>query len=429
MARVVVIMLDGLRHDFVDAIRTPCLAAFAQRAECFSSHRSVFPSTTRVVSAAFATGCQPGQNELQGNSFALMEAGSLVLHDAGHPDFLQHKRRVTGRALAVPTLAERLAGHGGVVVFNNVSPGAAYAHDPDGHGYVYHRAGGFGPGRVPLPEAEQLRITLGGEGDAVMARRFIEAVCRGRAALSVLWLSEPDTTQHAAPLGSPQHLETLKGADALAGAVIDAVQSRVEDGEDILTVVGSDHGHQTVADVIDIDAALIEAGLKRGEGSSDVVVAANGTAALIHVDPDCADRIGAIERFLCDQDWVGHVFAKEELAGIGQRAAHGLAVAISMAASPDNNDFGVPGLSFAVKPAGGKPDRHGCGQHGGLGTFEQSPLLLIAGCGFRPGSVRTDPTSIVDIAPTILSHLGLTSEGMNGRALQVPSSQPVESLP
>jgi hypothetical protein len=87
----------------------------------------MFPSATRVVSASFATGCTPARHELAGNTLALLEDGRLVYHDAGHPDFLQHKRRVTGRSLAVPTLAERLGSHGGMIMFSNVSPGAAYA--------------------------------------------------------------------------------------------------------------------------------------------------------------------------------------------------------------------------------------------------------------------------------------------------------------
>ena len=50
-------------------------------------------------------------------------------------------------------MAERLSGHGGMILFSNVSPGAAYAHDPDGYGYVYHRAARSAPAasasRVP----------------------------------------------------------------------------------------------------------------------------------------------------------------------------------------------------------------------------------------------------------------------------------------
>ena len=99
----------------------------------------------------------------------------------GRPDFLQHKRKVTGRSLAVPTLAERLSTRGGAVIFSNVSPGAAYAHDPDGYGHVYHRAGSFGPGRIPLPDAEQMRVEPDLDGDRKMTERFIREVLFERA--------------------------------------------------------------------------------------------------------------------------------------------------------------------------------------------------------------------------------------------------------
>jgi hypothetical protein len=101
---------------------------------------------------------------------ALLEAGVLVPHDAGLPDFLQHKRALTGRTLAEPTLAERVAPHGGAVIFSNVSPGAAYAHDPDGFGHLHHRAGSFTPGRIP---AGRLPVALDAAGDRTMTERFI----------------------------------------------------------------------------------------------------------------------------------------------------------------------------------------------------------------------------------------------------------------
>src|SRR5688572_30726898 len=126
MRRVVVAVLDGLRRDLITEAHMPALTRFARRSQVFAAHRSMFPSATRVVSASFATGCTPARHELQGNALALLEEGRLVYHDAGHPDFLQHKRRATGRSLAVPTLAERLSPHGGMVLFSNVSPGAAY---------------------------------------------------------------------------------------------------------------------------------------------------------------------------------------------------------------------------------------------------------------------------------------------------------------
>src|SRR5262245_54393219 len=146
MHRAIVVVLDGLRRDFLSESETPRLISLMRTAEFFPSFRSAFPSATRGVSATFATGCFPARHTLQGNAVALLENGTLVPHDVGRPDFLAHKRAVTGHSLAVPTLAERLAPHGGAIIFNNVSPGAARAHDPDGFGHVYHRAFSEAPG-------------------------------------------------------------------------------------------------------------------------------------------------------------------------------------------------------------------------------------------------------------------------------------------
>jgi hypothetical protein len=421
MRRTILVTLDGLRRDQLSATTTPHLMAFSQQAESFADYRTVFPSCTRVVSASIATGCFPARHGLQGNSMVLVEDGVLVPHDAGRPDFLQHKRAVTGCSLAFPTLAERLAPSGGAIIFSNVSPGAAYAHDPDGHGHVYHRAGSFGPGRVPVADAGQLRVQPNLDGDREMTERFIrEVLFERRPALGVLWLGDPDATQHNHPLGSPDYLEALRQSDLRAQQVIDAVQTCRASGEDILLMIGSDHGHQTVTDVIDVEHDLVSAGLKESESSSDVVVSSNGTSALIYVHPDCLDRIAALSAHLDHAEWAGRVVAADELHSIGQASSQHLAFAVSMRASDERNQYGVPGSSLVAKPASGKPDRLGCGQHGGLGTYEQSPFLMISGAGFTPGQQRSNSAAVVDLAPTILSHLRLEAEGMDGTALQRP---------
>lgn len=419
MRRAVIVTMDGLRRDFISEANTPNLVALMKQAERFEDYRTVFPSCTRVVSASLATGCFPARHGLQGNSVALMEDGELVLRDAGHPDFLQHKRRVTGTSLAVPTMAERLKDAGGAVIFSNVSPGAAYAHDPDGHGHVYHRAGSFGPGRVAVAAEEQLVIECDAAGDRHMTERFIdEVLMQRRPALAVLWMGEPDHIQHEAPLGSPEFLKVLAAADAHAGLVVAAVEKLRAEGEDILLVIGSDHGHETVTGIIDIDAELIKAGLKQSEGSPDVVSVSNGTSSLVYVHPDNTDAIGRLREFFAAQDWAGQVFGPEELHVIGQKAEGGLTFAISMAASDAVNEYGVPGSSLAAKPAMGKPDRLGCGQHGGLARYEQSPFLMISGEGFAPMTVRTGQARVIDIAPTVLSHLRVEATGMDGNPLQ-----------
>lgn len=421
MRRVIMVVLDGLRRDFVNEATTPRLTVFMRQAEYFPAFRSAFPSATRIVSATFATGCLPARHTLQGNAVALLEAGVLVPHDVGRPDFLQHKKLVTGQALAVPTLAERLAPHGGAIIFNNVSPGAARAHDPDGFGHVYHRVFSTGPGLKAVDDP--LQVTLDATGDRAMTDRFItEVVQQRRPAFGLLWCGEPDHIQHNVPLGSPEHLAVLREADRHAGMVIDEVARQRDAGDDILLIVASDHGHETVFGIIDVEADLIAAGLKHGPESTDVVAMANGTATLIYLHPDAADRRAALHAYLRNASWASAVFAADELAEVGQAPLHGLAFAVSMAADAGLNAFGVPGRSLVAKPRWDKPDRMGCGQHGGLGAFEQSPVLLIDGPGFTAGGRRSDVVRIVDLAPTILRHLNVAGDGMDGCALSGTST-------
>ena len=407
MKRVVLVILDGLRRDFVDAARTPHLAEFAVRAEWFPQYRTAFPS---------ATGCHPARHTLQGNSMALLEDGILVPHDVGRPDFLRHKRTVTGHALAVPTLAERLAPHGGAVVYSNVSPGAAYTHDPDGFGHVYHRVGSFGPRRAAL---SPLPVTHDAAGDRTMTERFIADVLGARSpALAVLWLAEPDHAQHELPLGSPEHLAVVRKADRCAGMAIDAVERRRAAGDDILLIVGSDHGHETVSGIVDIEAELIAAGLKSGPDSNDMIAVSSGNASLIHLHPDAEHKRERIGDFLASQPWVGRTFDAASLTAVGQAPYNSLAFAVSLKADELTNAYGVPGRSLAARPRWDKPDRLGCGQHGGLAQYEQSPTLLIDGLGFNAGGTRDAPVHVVDLAPSIMRHLGVPAPGMDGQPLQ-----------
>ena len=67
-------------------------------------------------------------------------------------------------------------------------------------------------------------------------------------------------------------------------------------------------------------------------------------------------------------------------------------------------------------------DYTGFGQHGGLGPNEQRPFLFVWGTGYPEGRSVSEPVSHVDLAPTILAHLGLPADDLDGRPL--PASAP-----
>ena len=83
----------------------------------------------------------------------------------------------------------------------------------------------------------------------------------------------------------------------------------------------------------------------------------------------------------------------------------------------DANEFGIPGMNGAFEDPLSSETRIGCGQHGGLGPFEQHPFLIVQGGGFGVGVGSEDPTSAIDLAPTILSHLDLPCDGIDGKPL------------
>jgi len=421
MKRAVIVICDSLRADLITPRDAPFLSEFGRRGARFANHRSVFPSTTRTSAASIATGCLPAQHGLLGNTMAIDEGDGLVCLSVGKPDFRDRLHRATGRTLHRPTLAERVSRVSRVgetaIAISNVSPGAAYFLDPDGFGWVYNPAGSFGPGRRPRPAEEGLAVSKGDAGDTVAAERFCEEVLRERApAVALLWLSEPDYTGHHTPLGSPAHRQAIASADANVRRVAETISTLDPTGENILFVVGSDHGMETVDETIDLDGRLIEAGLKSAPASSEVVVAPNGTSALLYFADPAGTLVGQVSRFLETEEWVGRTFVGPELAAAGLPTGSPMQIAVTLKPDERTNPHGVPGHSHVVRDALEPKDATGFGQHGGLGKNEQSPFLFISGGGFAPGT-RHGRSSLIDITPTALRHLGLSATGMDGQPL------------
>jgi arylsulfatase A-like enzyme len=418
MTRSILVICDGHRADFTTPEHTPHIWALAARGRRFSAHRSVFPSVTRCSSASIATGCAPGRHGLHGNTMALDEGGGLVLRDVGNPDFRGRMRRATGATLRVPTLAQRAAKRGGQIVFSNVSPGAAQFQDPDAFGSVYHRDHSYGPGESPV--AEPLRVGHDAAGDRAMTERFCREVLRADGpAVAVLWLCEPDHTMHASELGSPAHLAALRAADECVGRVAAEADRLAAAGEDVLLIVGSDHGHETVGDTIRLDAELVAAELKAALDSTDVAVAPQGFSGLVSIAPGLPGRAAAIAGFLRGRPWIGEVFETAQLDRVGLAADHGLALAFTLRSDESRNGYGVAGRSHMVAASSDARVKSGLGSHGGLGRWEQSPFLVARGARVTPGGTVDSPTSILDIAPTIARHLGLDESGMDGRPLDL----------
>src|SRR5258708_10990598 len=70
--RIFVLMVwDGLRPDFVDAVNTPNLFALENSGVRFARHHSIYPTLTMVDAAGLATGASPSRSRISRATMAL----------------------------------------------------------------------------------------------------------------------------------------------------------------------------------------------------------------------------------------------------------------------------------------------------------------------------------------------------------------------
>jgi len=414
--RAVFVCCDGLGRTWVTREQTPFLDEIAKQSLWCADHRAIFPSATRASAASVATGCRPGRHGLHGNRMGLIEDGRMAVRDVGNPAFRGQMRSATGGTLHVPTLAERVAGAGGFVAFSNVSPGAAYFLDPENFGFVYHRAGSYAPGGNPIEGRNALSVTHDLAGDWAMTERFCSEILSNREpGVAVLWLANPDLTLHGAPLGSPAHRDALKATERCVGAVIETVERLRAAGENILLLIGSDHGQETIGEFVVIEAWLESRGLGDDLANGRIAVATQGTAALLYATKEGRAALLDVLAAMRTERWAGDVVTEDGLAALGHAASGGVVAAVNMGRREDVNAYGVPGARWvAAEP--GKATAVGCGQHGGWGPDETRPFLLLNAAELSPG-VHPHTSSLIDIAPTILSFLGLPCDGIDGAPL------------
>ena len=62
------LVLDGLRPDYVTADLMPNLYALGQRGVVYTNHHAVYPTVTRVNASSIATGAYPERHGILGNT-------------------------------------------------------------------------------------------------------------------------------------------------------------------------------------------------------------------------------------------------------------------------------------------------------------------------------------------------------------------------
>ena len=437
--QVVVVVWDGMRPDFISAETTPNLWRLAAEGVFFAHHHPVYLSATEVNGIAMATGAYPEHSGIIANTDYRQAIDPQKAVGIEVPAVIRKGDEVSGgHYLDRPTVAEILHARGWATVIAG-SKQVALLHDRaprsagPGVSPVLYQGETLPPALEPGLAAAFGDLPKSGPDDDHRARddwttrALLERLWQGGVPpYTLLWLAEPDKSQHATGPGSPQSLNGIRNSDANLGRVLADLERRgLRETTDVFVV--SDHGFSTVTRKVDVAVELSVAGfqskrvalgsLQKGE----VLVVGNGGSTLVYVGEHEADVVRRVAAYLQIQDWTGVVFSREKLEGtfplaeahIDSPQAPDLVVSLQWSAGKSAN--GTPGLQTSDM----SPTAKKAGNHASLSPYDMHNTLVAAGPDLRRGVTDTLPSANTDLAPTILWLLGLKDEAakMDGRVL------------
>ena len=436
---VVMMVWDGMRPDFVTEEYTPTLWKLSRQGVTFANNHPAYPSTTEVNGTTLATGVYPahsgviGNREFRPSIDARKPVGTESVEAIGKGDAMSG-----GKYLAVPTVAETVQAAGFRTAVAGTKP-VALLHDrtdarkslaaresmtvfhgesrqPDATREITKAAGDF-PTKLAFPNSEQDGWTV-----KVLTEQLWK---KGVPKFSVLWMSDPDYSQHFSAPGAPEALAALKSADEKLAMLLAALEAKgVREKTDVFIV--SDHAFSTISEGVDVAEVLTGAGFRAVRQftapprAGDIMVVNSGATLLLYVTEHDAATIQRLVDFMQRSPFAGVIFTREAMPGtfamktirIDSTAAPDVVVAMRWA--DEKSKFGVSGTLFADSAR-----LKGHGMHGSLSPFDMRNTLIAAGPDFSPGMIHELPTGNIDVAPTILWILGVRPTAKpDGRVLR-----------
>lgn len=417
----------------------PKLEPSRHRGRFLRYHHPVYLSSTEVNGTALATGAWPAHSGIIANNDFRPAIDPQNMIETQVPAVIRKGDAVSGgHYLGRPTLAELLHAKG----LRTAIAGAkqvALLHDrlprsdsPEVSPLLYQGEtlpANIGAslaqtlGKLPEASARDDKIAR----DVWTTRALIGELWKNEVpSYSLLWLSEPDNSQHATGPGSPQSLDAIRSSDANLGLVLAELDRRgLRDTTDVFVV--SDHGFSTIERKVDLVVELSVAGFQSkraalgGLKAGEVMVVSNGGSSLFYVGGHDIEVIARLTTFLQRQNWAGVVFSRTPVEGTFPLSE----VRIDSPQAPDlvvslrwthrKSVFGVAGSQASDLSVSSKK----IGNHASLSPYDLHNSLVAAGPDIRRGVSDTLPSGNLDIAPTILWILGMKDDAakMDGRVL------------
>jgi arylsulfatase A-like enzyme len=432
-SHVVLIVWDGMRPDFVSEENTPTLFAAARGGVTFLHHHPVYVSSTEVNGTALATGVYPEQSTIIANNEFRPGIDPLApIETQGFGSIRQGDKISNNHFLAFSTVAEILHDNGRRTAVAGSKPVALLADRatrPQDSASVTLFAGRTLPeqwqgllttalGPFPVPNPTKTNI------DQWTTKALTGPLwSNGVPAFSLLWLAEPDWSQHKEGPGAANALLGIRNDDRCLAQVLQILKEKnALDSTDVILV--SDHGFSTVTQVVDVGAALQKQGFhvfrkfpSGGANPGDILIVSLGGAVLCYFTGHDEHEIEQAVHFLQAQPFTGVIFSRTPVAGTFPLADAHLNspeapdLVVAMRWTDGKNTNGAPGMIYCDSFAGK-------GSHGTLCSTDMHNTCLAFGPDFKPGLRDPLPTGNIDIAPTILWILGVQPpKPMSGRVL------------
>jgi len=420
-----VIVVDGLRPDYVTDQMMPRLYRLGRRGIVFTAHHSVFPTVTRVNASSFVTGAYPETHGLLGNTIYIPAVSATKTLDTGERGDLEAVERADGRLLTAPTLGEILQREGRTLLgVSSGSTGSAYLLNHAAGGTVIHSDYAKPPELQPRVLAALGPAPPHATPNDAQNQRAIDAYLKLgvdslRPDVTFLWLNDPDGTAHANGVGAPLTKTSLSLVDAGIGRIEDGLRMRgLLDSTNIL--VTSDHGFSTETGELHLDALVAPFASTMDDGSKDIVVA---EGAIYLRSAAAKGRIAEIVALLKRRAEVGAIFTRPRSAGNMEGSVPGTLsfdvarwnharsgdILVSANWTDQTNQFGFKGTTTQEGVAG----------HGTSSPYDVHNTLIVAGPDFRENATSDAATANVDIAPTLLHLLGIAVPStMTGRVIE-----------
>jgi predicted AlkP superfamily pyrophosphatase or phosphodiesterase len=432
---VVLVIWDGMRPDFVSEKNTPTLFQLAQRGVSFSHHHSTYLSATEVNGTAINTGVYPNRNGIVGNhEFRPQLDPRKSIRTEGVDIVRKNDRLTKDRHIRVLTLAETVRLRGRKTAVAGAKPVALLA-DRAARSSLAEGGNVFAGATLPpslwATATNQLgpfpaeHVTGRTRNDWTTDALLKLLWANGIPHLSVLWLNEPDSSQHHTSPGSDESLAGMRNSDQNLAQVLATLEANGSlDKTDIIVV--SDHGCSTISATVDLAAALSASGLKASREfknapqPGEILIVSNSGSSFIYVTDHDEHVIRKVVAFLRGWEAAGVIFTRKAMPGTFALADVRLDseeapdIVVSLRWTAETNKHGVQGMLLSEKSSFSP----GQGLHVSLSPFDMRSTLIAAGPDFRAGVVSTLASGNVDIAPTILWILGLQpAQPLDGRVL------------